>query len=504
MSLKSVQSSIKLQELILDTSNPRFAELYTGDRSEEDLIKYLLSNEAATDVAKAIVKTGEFYKDRPLWVIEKNGKYLVKDGNRRCAAVKALQLPGKYEMDLPKTDFIELPVLIYNNEEDVNERIFQEHANSLFRSWERIAKSLEVFRLFKTGNSVNSMKDIDSSPAQLIKLASFYYEAVKIGGDDFKNLLTRGRGRTGGRAIIFERLFKYSVKCGYHFKSNPSYEISINDSGRFNSYISALIQCLLADENYEIKTDTVDTEKETFFKRLTIFGFDFNAKNIAANTTDVVPSNSTVQNSSSGNNLSTDPVLSEVNPNNGALDSTNISFAENNTNNQSSSTNQNTTSGNSRGSTKKQPLLKRKGLPPGLKGRVTEYFSLDSILNPNSKIAMARVTFECVLKYIVEDTKYNNRTTMNKTGYFQPVYSGKYANFDLMKTKFTDLIKTKVDKNAFNSFDIQHLHQLIHNYKVNGVSTVGDQTSYNLMPLIEFMLQDESDLLNSLDLTKLN
>lgn len=478
MAQKSIEGRVKLSELVLDINNPRFAELYTGSNSEEELIKYLLYNEAAIDVAKAIVKAEEFYPDRPLWVIEKDGKYLVKDGNRRCAAVKVLHLPGKYEIDLPKFDFKELPVLIYNKEEDVDERIFQEHANSLFKSWERIAKALEVYRLFKSGNTVNSMKDIDSSPAQLIKLASFYYEAVKIGGDDFKKLLTGGR-KAGGRAIIFERLFspKYTTGCGYHFKSNPSYEISIDNQNKFTSYISALVQCLMDDLNYEIKTDTIDTEKENFFNRLKVYGFDYFAKTPSAN-----PSSSANTNTSSATTSS-------------ATGSNTSSTIDINTSQQSN---------NNRGSTKKTPTLNRKGLPPGLRGRISEYFKLDSVICPNSKIAMARVTFECVLKYVVEQTKFNGRTTMNKTGYFQPVYPpNKYANFDLMKTRFTDLIKTNVDKNAFNSFHLQNLHQLIHNYKVNGIPSDGEQISNNLLELIEFMLQDETDLLNSLDLTRL-
>ncbi|WP_162128100.1 hypothetical protein [Flavobacterium phycosphaerae] len=483
MENKSKEDKIKLKELVLDTNNPRFAELYTGNNNEEELITYLLYNEAAIDVAKAIVKSNEYYQDRPLWVIEKEGKYLVKDGNRRCAAVKALQLPGKYEIDLPKTDIPELPVLIYKNEEDVNERIFQEHANSLFRSWERIAKALEVYRLFKIGNTVSSMKEIDSSPAQLIKLASFYYEAVKIGGDDFKNLLTRGRGRTGGRAIIFERLFniKYTQKCGYHFKSNPNYEIVIDDTTKFNKYVSALIHCLKDDVNYEIKTDTVDLEKEAFFKRLKIYGFDYFAKATVGSSTNNNGQTSGTSNSGTADSSSTN------NPNSGSS---------------SSGGSQSSNSGN--GSTKKYPILKRKALPPGLKGRVVEYFKLDPMTCPNSKIAMARVTFECVLKYVVEQTKYNGKTTMNKSIHFQNVYPpNKYANFDLMKTKFTEIIKANVDKNSFNSFNLMTLHQLIHNYKVNGVPANGDNISHNLLELIEFMLQDETDLLNSLDLTKL-
>ena len=169
----------------------------------------MLYSEAAEDIADGIVAMGEFYPDRPLWVLQDCDNYLVNDGNRRCAAVKALQFPDKYDLETAAVNFTELPVLVYGNPADLNTRILQEHTNSLFREWDRIAKALEAYKLFKTGNSIDSMKEIDSQPIQLIKLASFYYEAVKVGGENLKALLRRGRGKTGGKTIIFERLFPY-------------------------------------------------------------------------------------------------------------------------------------------------------------------------------------------------------------------------------------------------------------------------------------------------------
>ena len=58
-----------ISKLILDKSNPRFAELYDGSSREEDLIEYLLYTESGEDIAKNISEEGEFYLDRPLWVL---------------------------------------------------------------------------------------------------------------------------------------------------------------------------------------------------------------------------------------------------------------------------------------------------------------------------------------------------------------------------------------------------------------------------------------------------
>ena len=93
---------VELKKLRLDVNNPRFAELNSGSNKEEDLINYLLFNEAAEDVAKTIVSVGKFHADKALWVLKTDTGYLVKDGNRRCAAVKALRNPDKYELNLKK------------------------------------------------------------------------------------------------------------------------------------------------------------------------------------------------------------------------------------------------------------------------------------------------------------------------------------------------------------------------------------------------------------------
>jgi hypothetical protein len=43
----------------------------------------------------------------------------------------------------------------------------------------------------------------------------------------------------------------------------------------------------------------------------------------------------------------------------------------------------------------------------------------------------------------------------------------------------------------------------MHNYNINPTPVEGKTMCDNLMPLIEFMLQDEKDLLDALDQTKL-
>ena len=78
-----------------------------------------------------------------------------------------------------------------------------------------------------------------------------------------------------------------------------------------------------------------------------------------------------------------------------------------------------------------------------------------------------------------------------------------YTNFDTLKTKFTELITDTGIRKAFEDFDLQRPHQIIHNYNVRAIPTDSKALCDNLIPLIEFMLQEESDLLTSINMSKL-
>ncbi|MNK17087.1 hypothetical protein D3C87_352700 [compost metagenome] len=484
MDKRSKLEYIKLDDLKLDINNPRFAELYTGSTKEEDLIEYLLYDEAAEEIARAIVRNNEFYEDKALWVIkDSDGKYLVKDGNRRCAAVKALQMPGKYELALSKTTINELPVYIYYKMEDLQGRISEEHAASLFRSWERIAKALQIIDLANAGKN-EEMLQLDSKPGDFIKLGTFYKEAVMYGKEELKRQIRRGRGRTGGKATLYERLFRDAKLCGYKFKNSPSFQIEIIDRARFESYINAFVK--YNKENPDLKTKDLDYNKG-FIKELKDYGFDAYSK---ISTTEVEKMTEVVPILATTKGLAADSVSTGMPGIPSGMKKDEVGSSSKNM---------------ARTSTKKYPEIKRKKFPAGLKARIDEYFRvLDSSTASNSKMAMGRILFECVLKYVVEETMYNGKTYMSKSGYFGPAYvDSKFTDFRKMKHKFIDLITSTKDRNAMLSFDLDHLHQVVHNYKVSGISTVAEQVSSNLIPLIEFMLQDEVDLLNSLDLTKI-
>lgn len=471
-----VRDTVKVDiiKLKLDINNPRFAELYNGSDNQDDLIEYLLNSESATDIVEELNDSQEYYADRPLWVVEqKDGNYLVKDGNRRLSAVMALRSPSKFGLSVPRQTIDELPVIVYDTEDEVNKRVRLEHIQNSFRGWDRIAKALELYKMRSSGASVDSLRELDSEPNQLTKLASFYYAAVEIGKDDLKILLRKGRGNTGGKTIIFERLFSQRTRCGYDFSGKAGgYEIIITDQALFSSYIKAMVELLKVDS--DITHKTVDSEKETFLERLKPYGF--------------TPSKSPSSGRKSAATKSTSGVAGDATP-------------------PSTSTPSSTPS--PRKSIKTSPKYVRKGIPRAIDDLIKEVFSLDAVFFTNSKVAMSRVVFETALKYVVENTEYAQGRKLSSSNYFRSAYFNKHGNklaatnFDKLKSLFTALILDTGKRKAFADFDLERPHQIIHNYNVSAVPKDATAICDNLMPLVEFLLQEEQDLLSGLDRNKL-
>lgn len=466
MEVKDIKK-VDIIKLKLDVNNPRFAELYDGSDNQDDLIEYLLNTESATDIVKELDESKEYYADRPLWVIQDgSGNYLVKDGNRRLAAVLALRAPHLFGLSQSRQTIDELPVIIYKSEAEVDKRIRQEHTHSSFREWDRIAKALEVYKMHASGAAVDSLSELDSNPQNLVKLAGFYYKAVAIGKEDLKKLLRRGRGNTGGKTIVFERLFPYRVRCGYDFSGKPRYDITITDKKVFEAYIAAMVAYL--KDNPDTTHKTVDSEKETFLNRLSPYGF------------------TPLKKSTQKSKKTSTPTV-EAPPLEGFVEKT---------------------TAKSRKSIKQSPKYTRKGIPRSLDKVIRECYQLDKIYFTNAKIAMSRVALEGVMKYVVENTEYVPGKTLSKSQYFTNAYYKKgvqlpATNFDKLKELFSQLILDTGMRKAFIDFSLDRPHQIIHNYNVGAIPADAVSICDNLIPLLEFMLQDEQDLLSQLDKNKL-
>lgn len=78
--------------LHLDAKNPRLGR-ETSVRAPREIIQYLFEQDKAMEVAKSIAARG-YFPNEPLLAIKESDQFVVVEGNRRLAALKALRDPG--------------------------------------------------------------------------------------------------------------------------------------------------------------------------------------------------------------------------------------------------------------------------------------------------------------------------------------------------------------------------------------------------------------------------
>lgn len=82
---------LSVATLFLDEKNPRLGR-ETNGRAPQEIIQYLFDHDKALDVARSIATRG-YFENEPLLAILEKGRYVVVEGNRRLAALKALKEP---------------------------------------------------------------------------------------------------------------------------------------------------------------------------------------------------------------------------------------------------------------------------------------------------------------------------------------------------------------------------------------------------------------------------
>src|ERR1051325_2939268 len=87
--------TLPVASLHLDAKNPRLGR-ETIARAPREIIQHLFEHDKALDVAQSIVARG-YFPNEPLLAVREDDRYVVVEGNRRLAALKALKEPGLLE-----------------------------------------------------------------------------------------------------------------------------------------------------------------------------------------------------------------------------------------------------------------------------------------------------------------------------------------------------------------------------------------------------------------------
>lgn len=235
---------IDISLIDLDTQNPRFLLLYRDSYSQDDIINYLLKNENALEIVKSIYENKDFFEDSFCYVLENNDRYIVKEGNRRIAALKALAEPSKYLSGLKYEPFLVSSVncLVYNNIKALNEKIFNRHTQIEVKGWSRLTQGAAIQEYLNKGGRLSDLNNIKDykNVYRLFKLWEAVSQIDEEHSNNFKEMLIEWK-----RSAIVERFFsKENLLKQMGFVFNKDLSLNILDKTVFTNSINSFIEWL--------------------------------------------------------------------------------------------------------------------------------------------------------------------------------------------------------------------------------------------------------------------
>jgi len=194
--MKSDFQDIPVEQLKLDDRNPRLPKSIQGKKTEEEeLINYLLLEEATLELMLAIGENGFFRGEQLLVVKDTDGKYRVIEGNRRLAAVKLLGNPklAKYQKnkvnkvidELRNPPPTEIPCLIFPNEDDILKYLGYRHITGI-KSWKLLEKARYLYELKSQVTQGTSFYETCRELAKMIGSRRDYVQRLLVGFEIYK------------------------------------------------------------------------------------------------------------------------------------------------------------------------------------------------------------------------------------------------------------------------------------------------------------------------------
>ena len=158
---------LSVARLFLDEKNPRLGRETRG-RAPQEIIQYLFEHDKALDVARSIATRG-YFENEPLLAILEKGRYVVVEGNRRLAALKALKEPEllsgsirrKVERLARETNLdamSTIPVTIAPNRRATDRLLSGRHIGTPVLAWQAENRANFILSKFDDGYSKDELR----------------------------------------------------------------------------------------------------------------------------------------------------------------------------------------------------------------------------------------------------------------------------------------------------------------------------------------------------------
>lgn len=149
---------LSIEHLKLDIRNPRFSYQSQKEMNQTEIVRYLIDNHSAYDLAKSIAINGYLLNEDPI-VCKEGDYYVVLEGNRRIAACKILLNPYKYlspqrakELSKYGTRYEKLRCNISPTRRDADTIIYNKHTGIPLQKWDKVSQDAFLVNLMQRDN----------------------------------------------------------------------------------------------------------------------------------------------------------------------------------------------------------------------------------------------------------------------------------------------------------------------------------------------------------------
>lgn len=251
MAIDNWQSkTLAVANLHLDAKNPRLGR-EVSTRAPREIIQYLFEHDKAVEVAQSIASRG-YFPNEPLLAIHENNRYIVVEGNRRLAALKALREPGLLEGNfnrqmerlsrkITSLDAItKVPVIVAPNRRATDRQIAGRHVGTPVLAWQAENRASFILDKLDEGYDNKDLLDelgfslADIQKARQTRAIADMARSLEL-PEEIKAKLDNPRAKL---FTTLERIFESSV--GREFlKVQPNAEHGIVGSIRKGEFIRA-------------------------------------------------------------------------------------------------------------------------------------------------------------------------------------------------------------------------------------------------------------------------
>ena len=242
------EKEININLLLLDEENIR---LDITNKTQDIVITDLFANEEAMQILESIYKNGLFPDEIPV-VIRQNKKYIVIDGNRRVASLKAMLSPGitpkRFQQKIEKMMDGYIPietikVIIAPSRQKANQYLAAKHTKTTRRPWSALRRAYFYYAQKESGTNIEKLIERYENKDISRYIRMYEMQQIALSLNNISDYVRQNVSSKNFEITTLERLYndKYvQQKLGIDFNQTTG-QVSAPQNDAFDDAYSKII-----------------------------------------------------------------------------------------------------------------------------------------------------------------------------------------------------------------------------------------------------------------------